>query len=496
MPRVVPVVAAAIAFVISLGGVLAVPAEAHERRQVGKYTFVVGWNAEPTTEGIPNATFLRVFETAANRGIEGLDKAIRLTVRSGGSAATFEPQLRPVPGQAGSYIGDIVPTRPGDYTFTVSGKVEDLDVNEQFESGPGRFDVVRPLSVTSYPDAMIGPGDLARTLAELRDSVATMRILVGASLALSVASLVVLMTRRGRAGVTAVALALAVASSTPVAAAPLATVGLVKSDPAANERLAGAPSGVTLTFSEDIGDKSTARLLRSDGVVVPTGPAKVDHTRLILTPPALTAGTYVVHYTAVDPHDGHETMAYFAFAIGADPPAALGGFDVSAGGGGLTARLAITPGRAGENTYSLAVSGVDRATLRFEPIDLRVGTSDQQLRSSGGGFTGTGMELALSGKTRVTALVRKPGDASDTKLTFDLTVPAPAAVTLTPAPSPTTAPTPARTPLPTPTPLAAASPSPPPVPASGPDPALLTAAAAAAAVIAYLAWRRLGRRGA
>lgn len=461
-------------------------AYAHERRVVGKYTLVVGWQNEPTTEGVSNATFLRVFETASNRAVEGLEKTIRLTVRAGGAIATYEPQLRPLPGNAGSYVGDILPTRPGDYIFLVKGRIEDLEVNEQFESGPGRFDVVRPLSANSYPDPALGPGEIARSLADLRESVALLRVVAIGSLVLSGGLLMALifLTRRGRLATLALALAVGATGAARATAAPAAHVGgLVSSEPATNARLTSSPPTIALTFDKEISEGSKARLLRSDGSEVATGPAKkVADAKLVLTPPALAGGTYIVHYTAIDPHDGNEFTGYYAFAVGADAPADLRGFDLSATAAGLTGRLQISPGRSGENSYTLSVAGVQRASLRFEPQDLKVGRTDQQLQAAGATFSGKGMELAPLGKTKVTALVRKPGEAADTELAYELTVPAPAAQTPTPAPTPT--------PTPTPTPSAeVAAPVGTPAPSrAGGDPAVLPLALVGLLALAAIAW--------
>lgn len=488
---------ATLALIGAVLGIASNSAYAHDRRVVGTYTLIVGWHNEPTTEGIPNATFLRVFETATNRAVEGLEKTVRLTVRAGGSVATFEPQLRPLTGSPGSYVGDILPTRPGDYTFLVKGKIEQLEVNEQFESGPGRFDVVRPLAANSYPDPALGPGELARALAELRESVALLRVLAIASLVLSGVLLVslVVVTRRGRAAAAVLVLAIGAAGVAPATAAPAPHIGaLVSAQPGPNARLAASPPTITLSFDKEIGESSRLRLLRSDGSAVATGSApKVAGASLALTPPALTAGTYLVHYAAIDPHDNDEFIGYYAFAVGPDAAAELRGFDLSATAGGLTGRLQIAPGRSGENSYTLTVPGAERATLRFEPQGVTVGRAEQQLQAAGTTFNGKGMELSPLGKTKVTARVRKPGEAADVELVYELTVPAPAAA------SPTPPPTLASSPSPTPGPsVAVAAPAATSAPsAAGGDPMLPVLALVGLLALAAIAWgirARAGRR--
>lgn len=486
---------ATLAFIGAVLGIASNSAYAHDRRAVGTYTLIVGWHNEPTTEGIPNATFLRVFETATNRAVEGLEKTIRLTVRAGGAVATYEPQLRPLTGSPGSYVGDILPTRPGDYTFLVKGKIEQLEVNERFESGPGRFDVVRPLAANSYPDPALGPGELARAMAELRESVTLLRVLAIASLVLSAVLLVslIVVTRRGSVAAVVLALAIGAAGAAPVAAAPAPHIGaLVSAQPAPNARLAASPPTITLTFDKEIGENSRLRLLRPDGSAVATGSApKVAGASLALTPPALAAGTYLVHYAAIDPHDGDEFTGYYAFAVGPDAAADLRGFDVSTTAGGLTGRLQIAPGRPGENSYTLTVPGVQRATLRFEPQDLAVGRTDQQLQVAGTILSGKGMELAPMGKVKVTALVRKAGEAADVELVYELTIPAPAAAS--PTPGPTLAPSPSPTPAPS---VAVAAPAVTPAPSPpGGDPTLPALALAGLLALAAIVWGIRARAG-
>jgi methionine-rich copper-binding protein CopC len=288
------------------------------------------------------------------------------------------------------------------------------------------------------------------------------------------------------------------------AAAPPGHVAFVRSEPAPNSRLAAPPARVAAFFEKELDRASSMRLLRSDGGVVATGPARLEEhgTVMILTTTALGPGTYVAHWRGIDRHDGHTLDGYFAFAVGDDPAARLRGFALTATAATATATLDISPGRLGENSYRLALSGAsgavraDRALLRFAPqVTPTIGHADAPLTTVEGAFTGRGMELALRGPWKVTALVRFPGQGQDTPFEFTLNAPAPE-LTPTPAPSPTAAPTPAPTPVPTPTPLAVASPAPASPPASGPDSALLLAAALVAVVLAYLAWRRVGRRGA
>src|SRR5688572_18418633 len=116
------------------------PASAHETRNIGPYRVVVGWLEEPSFVGVTNAVSLAVTDTRITpaKPVEGLEKTLTVQVYQGGSTTAFSPAFRTRFGVPGSYAADIIPTREGSYRFVITGKLETLDVNETFESGPGR----------------------------------------------------------------------------------------------------------------------------------------------------------------------------------------------------------------------------------------------------------------------------------------------------------------------------------------------------------------------
>ncbi len=167
---------------------------AHEQRQVGKYTLEVGWHDEPAIEGIMNAVEVEVHETASGKGVEGLTRTLRVVVSYGGLAQTFEPTLRAVGGEPGSYLGDLIPTAPGDYTFRVVGTIEELKVDERFESGPGRFDPVRSPDALQFPDRVGSAGALAREIRALNDQLQFWRLVTVGAVAIALVATGVALT--------------------------------------------------------------------------------------------------------------------------------------------------------------------------------------------------------------------------------------------------------------------------------------------------------------
>lgn len=146
------------------------PAVGHEQRQVGPYTIEVGWRDEPALAGLLNAVELEVRETASGHGVDGLAKTLTLTVTVGGSTTGFEPALRTLgAGDPGHYLADLIPTATGDYLFRLRGKIGTQEVNELFESGPGRFDPVRSAASVAFPAQEALDPSAARELRALRE---------------------------------------------------------------------------------------------------------------------------------------------------------------------------------------------------------------------------------------------------------------------------------------------------------------------------------------
>lgn len=165
-------------------------AAAHERRTLGPYQLVVGWLNEPAYVGLMNSFDLRVTDTRVTpaRPVEGLEKTLTVDLRTGG--------LAPLPltvttrfGVPGAYNGYVMPTATGTYVFTIKGKIESLDVNEQFESGPGRFGDVESTDPLQYPNKVPVADDLGKRLSDLQGTADQARIFALAALVVGIIAL-------------------------------------------------------------------------------------------------------------------------------------------------------------------------------------------------------------------------------------------------------------------------------------------------------------------
>jgi hypothetical protein len=170
---------AALAVIAASLGIWSNSAYAHERRNVGPYQFVVGFVTEPAFAGAVNGIDLRISDTRTdNKAGEGVEKTLTVTITSGGLAPLSVP-LATRFGQPGAYAAYFMPTKEGTYIFTFKGKVESTDVNEKFESGPGRFNDVESTTALQYPTKVPTGAELAARLDQLQTFV-IVGIVVGA----------------------------------------------------------------------------------------------------------------------------------------------------------------------------------------------------------------------------------------------------------------------------------------------------------------------------
>jgi hypothetical protein len=153
-------------------------ASAHESRKVGPYSFVVGWGDEPAYAGEKNSV-----QVILNRGntpvAEGVDLKAEVIFGQASTTIPIEPDFEVGEfGRPGDYRAFLIPTRPGSYTFHVTGTVGNQKVDERFTSGPQSFSDIESPSAVSFPVKDPTIGELAargaseadRLRAELREA--------------------------------------------------------------------------------------------------------------------------------------------------------------------------------------------------------------------------------------------------------------------------------------------------------------------------------------
>lgn len=126
---------------------------AHEDREVGALSMVVGFGDEPAYAGLPNSA--EVVLTRDGTPVTGLrpgDLRVEISFGDASTEIDLEPNFVPgVYGEPGDYRAWFVPSQPGPYTFRVVGTVGDDEVDESFTSGPDTFSEAADLDEASFP---------------------------------------------------------------------------------------------------------------------------------------------------------------------------------------------------------------------------------------------------------------------------------------------------------------------------------------------------------
>lgn len=145
---------------------LAGPVSAHESREVGPYTFTVGWWEEPAFANQPNGPEITVVERKTEDPIvEEVELEVELVFGDESMTAEMEPAfVVDVFGEPGNYQADIFPTRPGTYTFHFTGTIEGEEIDEEFTSGPETFSDVNAPAEFAFPAADPSNAELADRL--------------------------------------------------------------------------------------------------------------------------------------------------------------------------------------------------------------------------------------------------------------------------------------------------------------------------------------------
>ena len=188
---------------------------AHEQRAGGPVELVVGWGDEPAYTGFKNSVQVTITEPGG-APVTDLGDALKVEVSKGADRITLplEPNFGVGGfGTPGDYRAWITPTRPGTYTFRVTGTVRGQAVDQSFTSSRTTFDDVEDIGSVQFPAKDPSTGQLATRidreiprfragLREVDDRVASARTLamsgiaVGASGILAAAAALVTARRR------------------------------------------------------------------------------------------------------------------------------------------------------------------------------------------------------------------------------------------------------------------------------------------------------------
>jgi hypothetical protein len=146
----------AMPFAAAAAVLIASSAQAHVLKDFGPYSVALGWVHEPTYVGQLNAVQV-VVKDAKGKPITDIgDGDLKVVVTVGGQdsapldlVATYDEDTGL--GIPGDYEAPLVPTVPGDYTFHLTGKINDTTVDETATSSDATFNSAVDETAIQFP---------------------------------------------------------------------------------------------------------------------------------------------------------------------------------------------------------------------------------------------------------------------------------------------------------------------------------------------------------
>ena len=167
-------------------------ASAHERKAIGALRLTIGWGDEPAFSGSENFVEVTV-SSADGTPVAALGEGLTVAVSAGGRQVLLP--LLPA-GEPGELRAPIIPTRPGVYTFHITGAVRKQAIDWSSTCSEHTFDCVVDAAEIQFPDASPSSAELGeavgRALArseEAADSAADARTLALVAIALAALAL-------------------------------------------------------------------------------------------------------------------------------------------------------------------------------------------------------------------------------------------------------------------------------------------------------------------
>lgn len=126
----------------------AAPAGAHEHRDVGEISMVVGFGSEPAVAYEPNWVSLTLMNHDTEQPIlNGVDLEVEIQYEDETTTMAMEPAF----GDTGEYRATFLPSRPGNYTFRFFGTIQGEEIDESFTSGPDTFSPANDPAELAFP---------------------------------------------------------------------------------------------------------------------------------------------------------------------------------------------------------------------------------------------------------------------------------------------------------------------------------------------------------
>ena len=171
--------------------------DAHDRKNAGALTVVLGWGTEPAFTGSLNAVVVSLADrTGPLAKAEG-----ELTVEVTFGTERVTLALEPVFNRPHEFHAPLVPTRAGTYTFHVTGRINKQPIDITSTCADSTFHCVTDASAIQFPVKDPSVGQLAeridRSLPRADDAAAaarSARLLAIAALGISIAGVAAALT--------------------------------------------------------------------------------------------------------------------------------------------------------------------------------------------------------------------------------------------------------------------------------------------------------------
>ena len=157
-----------VSILLALG---ASPASAHQHRIVAGIETTVGWGDEPAYAGFKNSVSFRAERPAAagqetGTPVTGATLKVEITF---GTQKMGPVDLEPAFGDPGHYETTLVPTRPGTYSFRITGRLGGRTFDQTYTSGEagknaqseGSYDDIQETSEVKFPVKDPSNGELS-----------------------------------------------------------------------------------------------------------------------------------------------------------------------------------------------------------------------------------------------------------------------------------------------------------------------------------------------
>ena len=140
---------------------LPAPASAHETQTVNRLRLTIGWGDEPVFSGAKNSVEVDVSDAT---GAPVTDPGGSLTAEVSFGDERIVLPLQPSGQRPGKFRAWLVPTRPGTYTFHITGTVKGQTIDTSSTCSDKTFDCVTDVSDVQFPAKDPSAGQLAESV--------------------------------------------------------------------------------------------------------------------------------------------------------------------------------------------------------------------------------------------------------------------------------------------------------------------------------------------